>query len=66
VVGEFYGGGDRGLGYLITATAAQFDTPLLFVAVMILAVSGVGFFQIATFFERRLISWATADVAAQR
>jgi NitT/TauT family transport system permease protein len=66
VVGEFYGGGDKGLGYLITATAAQFDTPLLFVAVVILAVSGVGFFQIATFFERRLISWASAEVAAQR
>jgi NitT/TauT family transport system permease protein len=66
VVGEFYGGGDRGLGYLITATAAQFDTPLLFVAVAILAVSGVGFFQIATLFERRLIYWATAEVAAQK
>ena len=66
VVGEFYGGGDKGLGYLITATAAQFDTPLLFVAVVILALSGVGFFQIATLFERRLIYWAAADVAAQR
>ncbi len=66
VVGEFYGGGDKGLGYLITATAAQFDTPLLFVAVAILAVSGVSFFQIATLFERRLIYWASADVAAQR
>ena len=66
VVGEFYGGGDKGLGYLITATAAQFDTALLFVAVGILAVSGVGFFQIATFFERRLIAWASAEVAAQR
>jgi NitT/TauT family transport system permease protein len=66
VVGEFYGGGDKGLGYLITATAAQFDTPLLFVAVAILAISGVGFFQIATLFERRLIYWASADVADQR
>ncbi len=66
VVGEFYGGGGKGLGYLITATAAQFDTPLLFVAVAILALSGVAFFQIATLFERRLIYWATADVASQR
>jgi len=66
VVGEFYGGGDKGLGYLITVTAAQFDTPLLFVAVAILAVSGVGFFQITAFFERRLIYWATQDVAEQR
>jgi NitT/TauT family transport system permease protein len=66
VVGEFYGGGDKGLGYLITATAAQFDTPLLFVAVAILALSGVGFFQVATLFERRLIYWSTAEVGAQR
>ena len=66
VVGEFYGGGDKGLGYLITATAAQFDTPLLFVAVAILAVAGVSFFQIAALFERRLIYWAAQDVAAQR
>lgn len=66
VVGEFYGGGDKGLGYLITVTAAQFDTPLLFVAVGILAVSGVGFFQVTALFERRLIYWATQDVAEQR
>ncbi len=66
VVGEFYGGGDRGLGYLITVTAAQFDTPLLFVAVGILAVSGVMFFQITALFERRLIYWASQDVAGQR
>lgn len=66
VVGEFYGGGDKGLGYLITVTAAQFDTPLLFVAVGILAAAGVGFFQITSFFERRLIYWATQDVAEQR
>ncbi|HYB72282.1 MAG TPA: ABC transporter permease, partial [Candidatus Sulfotelmatobacter sp.] len=58
VVGEFYGGGDKGLGYLITVTAAQFDTPLLFVAVGILAVSGVMFFQVTALFERRLIYWA--------
>src|SRR5262249_22427196 len=62
VVGEFYGGGDKGLGYLITATAAQFDTALLFVAVAILAVSGVGFFQIATLFERRVIYRGTPRV----
>ncbi|HYA51472.1 MAG TPA: ABC transporter permease [Streptosporangiaceae bacterium] len=66
VVGEFYGGGDRGLGYLITVTAAQFDTPLLFVAVGILAVSGVMFFQVTALFERRLIYWASQDVAGQR
>ena len=66
VVGEFYGGGDKGLGYLITVTAAQFDTPLLFVAVGILAVSGVMFFQVTALFERRLIYWASQDVAGQR
>jgi hypothetical protein len=36
------------------------------VAVAILAIAGVGFFQIATLFERRLIYWASADVADQR
>jgi NitT/TauT family transport system permease protein len=66
VVGEFYGGGDKGLGYLITVTAAQFDTPLLFVAVGILALSGVTFFQVTALFERRLIYWAIQDVAEQR
>ncbi len=66
VVGEFYGGGDKGLGYLITQTAAHFDTAQLFVAVGILAFSGVALFQITALVERHLIYWATQDVAEQR
>ena len=51
VVGEFYGS-DRGLGYLVITSATQLRTDLLFVAIIVLAVLGVGLFTLFGWLER--------------
>lgn len=56
VVGEFSGAG-RGLGYLINFARGTFDTPLIFVALMILAVLGVGFYLFLSILEYLLMPW---------
>ena len=56
VVGELFFS-QQGLGYLINLAGQSFDTPLLFVGVLILAVAGVvltGFLQTL---ERRMTPW---------
>jgi ABC-type nitrate/sulfonate/bicarbonate transport system permease component len=51
VVAEFYSS-DRGLGYLIITSATQLRTDLLFVAIVVLAVLGVGSFLLFGTLER--------------
>ena len=51
VVAEFYGS-DRGLGFLVITSATQLQTDLLFVAIAVLAVLGVGCFAIFGRIER--------------
>ena len=51
VVAEFYGS-DRGLGFLVITSATQLQTDLLFVAIAVLAVLGVGCFSIFGRIER--------------
>ena len=50
VVGEFSGAG-RGLGYLVYFARGTFDTPLIFVALLALAVLGVGFYLVISWLE---------------
>lgn len=45
VVAEFYGS-DRGLGFIVITSATQLQTDLLFVAIAILALLGIGLFAI--------------------
>ncbi|MCS6841432.1 MAG: ABC transporter permease [Roseiflexus sp.] len=56
VVGEFVGGRD-GLGALINIARGLFDTPLMFVALTVLAGITLILFLIALLIERLLITW---------
>lgn len=56
VVAEFVGG-RNGLGALINIARGLFDTPLLFVALLTLALLTLTFYLIAIGLERRLITW---------
>ncbi|MCS6940205.1 MAG: ABC transporter permease [Roseiflexaceae bacterium] len=56
VVGEFVGGRD-GLGALINIARGLFDTPLMFVALTVLAGITLILFLIALLIERLLINW---------
>ena len=56
VVGEFVSA-DAGLGYLITLARSRYDTPLVLVAVVALAVMARLLYGIVAVLERRLLAW---------
>lgn len=56
VVGEFSGSG-KGLGYLVNLAKGIFDTPLIFVALIALALLGLLFYFIITLIEHWLMPW---------
>jgi NitT/TauT family transport system permease protein len=58
VVGEFVSGRD-GLGALINISRGLFDTPLMFVALITLAILTLSFYLIAGLLERALVRWET-------
>jgi NitT/TauT family transport system permease protein len=57
VVGEFVGGEQAGLGYLVYASGANADTPLTFVAAILLAIMSVLLFYTVVTLERFLLPW---------
>jgi NitT/TauT family transport system permease protein len=54
VVGEFVGA-DRGLGFLINFAKGQYDTALVFVAVIALVLIALGLYGVVTVLERVLL-----------
>jgi NitT/TauT family transport system permease protein len=56
VVGELVGS-DRGLGFLINIGRGQYDTALVFVAVLTLIVMAMTLYGLVLLIERRLLSW---------
>jgi NitT/TauT family transport system permease protein len=56
VVGEFVGA-DRGLGFMINRAKGQYDTALVFVAVLTLVFLALGLYGLVVLAERRLLSW---------
>lgn len=56
IVGEFVAA-QRGLGYVILSAQGMFETPRVFVAVVLLALMGVLLFGIVAAIERRLVPW---------
>jgi NitT/TauT family transport system permease protein len=56
IVGEFVGGRD-GLGALINISRGLFDTPLMFAALVMLAILTLSFYLFVTLLERVLIRW---------
>lgn len=60
VVGEFSGAG-KGLGYLVYFARGTFDTPLIFVALILLAAMGVGFYLIISLLEAVAMPWKEGE-----
>lgn len=56
IVGEFVAG-EAGLGHVILVAQGSFDTPTVFVALVLLGVLGVVLFKALEFAEARLIPW---------
>jgi NitT/TauT family transport system permease protein len=56
VVGEFVGA-DSGLGFMINRARGQYDTALVFVAVLTLAIMALSLYGIVVLAESRLLSW---------
>ena len=57
IVGEFAGASD-GLGYVIQFASTQLDTPLVFAALLLVSMLGVGFYYAAEALERLAVPWA--------
>jgi NitT/TauT family transport system permease protein len=63
VVGEFVGAA-AGLGALIMLARSQFDTPLVFVAVLTLAIMARTVYGVIAWIERRALRWQRNDVGS--
>jgi NitT/TauT family transport system permease protein len=61
-VAELFGGASKGIGLMISNAASVFDTPLLFVGIMVLAGMGIGVTTFLRFLERRMAPWRTQSV----
>jgi NitT/TauT family transport system permease protein len=56
VVGEFVSS-DQGLGYLVNVGLQNFDTPLMFMAVLSLMALGASAYAVASIIERLVLRW---------
>lgn len=65
VVGEFVSA-DAGLGYLIKLARQAYDTPLVLVAVILLAIIARSLYGIVALAEHRALRWAVTGHAADR
>ncbi len=62
VVGEFVGA-DRGLGFLINRARGQYDTALVFVALLALVLMALSLYGLVLLLERRWLSWQDRNSA---
>lgn len=63
LIGELLGGGGKGLGFLLDRAGDQFDAPMMYATLLILAVISVGLVQGTRWVERRAAPWRTFAVA---
>lgn len=61
-VAELFGGASKGVGLMITNAASVFNTPLLFVGIIVLAIMGVAVTSVLRYLERRMAPWRTQSV----
>ncbi|HLY22828.1 MAG TPA: ABC transporter permease [bacterium] len=61
-VAELFGGASKGVGLMIQNAASVFNTPLLFVGIMVLALMGVVVTSLIRQLERRMAPWRTQSV----
>jgi NitT/TauT family transport system permease protein len=57
IVGEF-AGASAGLGYVIQFASTQLETPLVFAALVVVSLVGVGFYYVSELLERLIVPWA--------
>ena len=60
VVGEFVGS-DRGLGFLVNLARGLFDTPLMFVALLVLMIIALLLYFVVSALEAWLLRWRSTD-----
>jgi NitT/TauT family transport system permease protein len=60
IVAEFVGS-QKGLGYLILAANANFQTPLAFASIGILSIIGLALFYFIAYLEHRIVFWRRAQ-----
>lgn len=59
VIGEFTGS-TQGIGHLINTSSYYLETPLMFAAIIAIALGGIVFFYAAAVLERKIIFWSVA------
>jgi ABC-type nitrate/sulfonate/bicarbonate transport system permease component len=57
LIGELLGGGGNGLGFLLDKAGEQFDAPMLYATLLLLAVMSVGLVQAMRWLEQRAAPW---------
>lgn len=57
LIGELLGGGGNGLGFLLDRAGEQFDAPMLYATLLLLAVMSVGLVQAMRWLEQRAAPW---------
>lgn len=57
LIAELLGGGGQGLGFILDRAADQFNAPLLYATLLLLAVMSVGLVQSMRWLERRVAPW---------
>jgi ABC-type nitrate/sulfonate/bicarbonate transport system permease component len=57
LIGELLGGGGNGLGFLLDRAGEQFDAPMLYATLLLLAVMSVGLVQSMRWLEQRAAPW---------
>jgi ABC-type nitrate/sulfonate/bicarbonate transport system permease component len=65
IFGEFVGA-RAGLGYLMTRAIAQFETPRLVAAIVLLSLMGTGLFALVGLVERLVLPWRRYTTSAER
>jgi NitT/TauT family transport system permease protein len=51
--------GNQGIGNVMLIAGSNFDVPLVFAALLVVAVMGIGMYAIFALFERRFTAWST-------
>jgi NitT/TauT family transport system permease protein len=60
VIAEIVAGND-GIGNVMLVAASNFNVPLVFAALVVVGLMGVGMYAIFDFFDRRMTNWAVRD-----
>ena len=63
LIGELLGGGGNGLGYLLDQAGHQFDAPMLYAVLLLLAVMSVSLIQSMRWLEQRAAPWRPSSGA---